>query len=190
MQWQERCSPPASFREQLFRTRSSAFPRTHRTAAAPARSLASSSGSVETRIEDRGEWRQKRRNGPDQPFRSRPEPQHHSAGEDAQRDAEQKKCQKKWDQQHAVCQERQARKACSPKPASLPDPTALVAMAESTSPAIYSEIDKRRREEIQEIARPDIFEKSRGHALHHADEEIPQQHRAQQRRHEIEAGAK
>src|SRR5260370_446800 len=32
---------------------------------------------------------------------------------------------------------------------------------------------KRRREDIQEIARPDVFKKRHRHALHDADKEIP-----------------
>ena len=66
-------------------------------------------------------------------------------------------------------------------------PTALVATLESTSPLTYSAIEIGRREDVQEVARPDVLEERHGHALHDAGEEVPQQHRAEQRRDEVEA---
>ena len=47
---------------------------------------------------------------------------------------------------------------------------------------------ERRGEEVQEIARPDVLKECHRHALHHASKKVPEQHRAQQRRHEVEAG--
>lgn len=53
--------------------------------------------------------------------------------------------------------------------------------------ASSSPIDRQRgREKVQEIARPDVFEESHRHALHHPDEEIPKKDGAQQRRHEVD----
>ncbi len=62
----------------------------------------------------------------------------------------------------------------------------LVMIATIKSPTRYSDVRKGRGEEIEKVSRPHILEQSHRQLLHHARQEIPQEHCAEQRRHKVE----
>ncbi len=63
-------------------------------------------------------------------------------------------------------------------------------MLESTRPADVLAMEIGAGEDVEEVARPDVLEEGHCHALHDAGEEVPEEHRAEQRGHEVEARAR
>ena len=107
--------------------------------------------------------------------------------EDAERDAEQEEHEQKRDEQETIDEKGQAEdRDRQDQHHHEADRARRDARKHQAGEVLRDR--QRRREEVQEVARPDVFEERRRHAVHDAGEEVPEQHGPEQHRDEVESG--
>ncbi len=126
-------------------------------------------------------------NGPDEPLRCRSKPKHHGTAKYAQRNAEQEEHKKERDEYQAVTEEGETEYRGRQDEHHDESHAAGCDAREYETTHVLG-YRKGCREEIEEIARPHIFEEGRRHSLHDANRELPQENCSQECRDEIEAG--
>src|SRR6185437_1643263 len=139
------------------------------------------------RVIDAGERRQQSGNGPDEPLGCGAEAKHDGDGSDTESHASQEEHEDERQEHGPVGSKVKAEGGGGDGDHdSQPDQAGCEAGGQQAGDVFRH--GERSGEDVEEVARPDIFKKSGGHALHHAGHEITEKYGAEKRRDEAVRG--